>query len=169
MKKLSLIFLIGLSVQSCDYFRRMAGRPTSDDIQAKRELIAEKEKASHLRQTELEAQRGSAADSLKTLAEIGSEGIEIRRAGNISDGASLPAGKRYFIIIGSYRTPKNLKKVIEMVEACGFTAVPIEFDNGCTSVGVSPSNRIADCLSEYHRVRKLPFCPDDSWILDVGR
>ena len=62
---LSLVFLLSLSVfTGCDFFRRLAGRPTSDDIEIKRRAIVD-EKAEHARNLELlEISRKAIKDSL---------------------------------------------------------------------------------------------------------
>ena len=68
---LSLVFLLSLSVfTGCDFFRRLAGRPTSDDIEIKRRAIAD-EKAEHARNLELlEISREAIKDSLARAVDI---------------------------------------------------------------------------------------------------
>ena len=54
MRKISLIILtvVGLTlVSGCDFFRILAGRPTSKDIEAKRQFI-EQEENLHLQRLE---------------------------------------------------------------------------------------------------------------------
>jgi len=171
MKRIAIITSVLLVVCSCDSFRRMAGRPTSDEIQAKRELIAANEAAERARQAELEEIRhreaAAVADSLAAVDSIAAYGIELRGAKYLSKDTELC--NRYYVIVGAYRSRANAQRVIEMLGVCGFNAVPIKYCNGSIIVGACPCDHLADCYRSYQKLVKLPFCPPSSWILDIAR
>ena len=65
---ISVFLLVALGVstlQSCDSFRRLAGRPTSDEIAAKRELIQREEAAHQARMDSLRRIEKAKADDFK--------------------------------------------------------------------------------------------------------
>ena len=58
--------MLGMSVlQGCDAFRRLAGRPTSDEIAAKQEVIQREEAAHQARMDSLSRIEKAKADSLQ--------------------------------------------------------------------------------------------------------
>ena len=70
MKKCLMISALAVSVcllGGCDFFRQLAGRPTSQDIAAKRERIEREAEAHQRRLDSLKAVQKQISDSLATL------------------------------------------------------------------------------------------------------
>ena len=61
---LTFFVLVAFMATGCDFFRRLAGRPDSEWIEAKAESIRKDEEALRARQDSLEAARKAVADSL---------------------------------------------------------------------------------------------------------
>ena len=73
--------------QGCDSFRRLAGRPTSDEIAAKRELIQREEAAHQARMDSLSRIEKAKADSLALLDKI--------KDAQTADGIDTVSGATY--------------------------------------------------------------------------
>ncbi len=61
---IAIMTLVATAVTGCDFFRRLAGRPDSEWIEAKAEAIRQEEEALRIRQDSLERARKAEADSL---------------------------------------------------------------------------------------------------------
>lgn len=61
---IAVMTLVATAVTGCDFFRRLAGRPDSEWIEAKAEAIRQEEEALRIRQDSLERARKAEADSL---------------------------------------------------------------------------------------------------------
>ena len=59
---LTFFVLVAFMATGCDFFRRLAGRPDSEWIEAKAESIRKDEEALRARQDSLEAARKAVAD-----------------------------------------------------------------------------------------------------------
>ena len=115
---LSLVFLLSLSVfTGCDFFRRLAGRPTSDDIEIKRRAIAD-EKAEHARNLELlEISRKAIKDSL-------ARADSLRAAEALDDRgkAIVPFEAKYAVLLGQFRNIENAKRLCRAAIKKGYDA-----------------------------------------------
>ena len=167
-KKLLLIaaFAAALSLLGgCDFFRKMAGRPTSADIQAKRELI-EKEEAGHrARLDSLKMVEKAMADSLNLIDSILAMQSSVIPAGNLQGLRTSKLTKHYYIVIGAFSVEANSEKMISKAEARGYECVKIPFANGCVSVGICGTDVLSEAFASLRKVRKEPFCPADVWVL----
>ena len=169
MKKsvILLILAASLAVTGCDFFRVLAGRPTSKDIDAKRVMIMKAEEAQL--QARLDSIRKAEArivsDSLATLDSLAAQGVvmaDASRLGGLVDESATP---RYTIVIGAFRERSNAQKLAAQAQAAGFPAQLMECKRGMIAVGVCPSDRIARTFEDLTKLRKEAFCPKDSWIL----
>lgn len=147
MKKSHIIFVavMLMMVSGCDFFRKVAGRPTSSEIEAKREHIAkleigqqdecnEKKEAYALPDTSLEKQVVADHNAQHLTAEVmkpdeekaiadSLEAIEILKKNNcvmfnLSRHKGVSSGKlshRYYIIVGSFRDAANADKFMTKV------------------------------------------------------
>lgn len=168
MKKLPVIALLAASLfvfSSCDLFRKMAGRPTSKDIEAKRLLIEKEELAHQNRMDSLKTMQEYIADSLAVLDSIRlSEGALVE-ARQLSEETKAALRYRYYIIVGAFGKPENAGNHAEAARKAGYEASLISYKNGYTAVGICPSDKITDAYDSLRKVRESGFCPD-AWILD---
>ena len=146
--------------QGCDFFRKVAGRPTSADISAKRELIAEREAA---RADSLAAAARRTADSLALVDSLRNLSSPIVASRPVA-GQDLPLP--FYVIVGSFGKEANARAFAEKTAAAGYPATLIPYKNGFTAVGVCPSADLPSAYEALKKVRKEPFCPSGVWILN---
>lgn len=150
----------------CDFLRSLAGRPTSAEIEVKREVIAREEAAYQARQDSLrKAAERHKADSLAALDSIAALREKIVPKSRFGGFASEAPAHRYHIIVGAFRDEANAARRVAKIRGEGYEALPIRFRNGYTAVGVCPSNSLAGAYRSLTAIRGQDFCPADVWIL----
>lgn len=145
----------------CDMFRKMAGRPTSDEIERRKVEISR-------RQAEIEAmkiEQKQVADSLAMLDSLRSMCDKVKHLSDIGDLYTVDLEARYYIIVGSFRKAGNAETMIRKASGAGYVPVLISFRNGLQAVGVSPTDRLSDALLSLKAVKREDFCPPDVWVL----
>ena len=166
---ISAFLLTVVLCSGCDFFRTLAGRPTSSDIEAMRVELRAREAAEAARRDSLERVRleaekaariAAAMDTLQTMK--GLLHTPSRFSGLSSD--STPSAK-YCIVIGSYRNRANALSYSEKLTSEGYPSEAVSFRNGFTAVGVCPTDDPSELLASFRRVRKERFCPKEVWIL----
>ena len=150
----------------CDFFRQLAGRPTSRDIAEKRIRIEREAEAHQRRLDSLKLIQKQISDSLATL-----DSLRNAKESIISTKQLAPSGKarleyHYYVMIGAFSSPANAAKQVAKAEAAGYAATTILFRNGFTAVGVCPSNSLPEVFASLRKVRLERFCPADAWILN---
>ena len=169
MKKviLALFVFVAVFFTGCDTFRRLAGRPTSAEIEAKRKVIELAEAAKHqARMESLTRIEKQMADSLAVLDSLnGKNGAAMRepaRMGGISAGSLK---NKYYIIVGAFMDKGNAEFMKNQVTGAGYEAELIYFRNGYTCVGVCPTDNLVEEYSNLQKLKAEKFCPEDIWIL----
>ena len=167
-KTIILMLMVTLTiVTGCDFFRKVAGRPTSEDIEAKRIAIMKAEEAAH--QARLDSIRRVeekvVSDSLAALDSLAAQGVVISDASRLGGLVEESHGPRYRIVLGVFRERDNARKLASQAEAKGFSAQLLDCRRGMIAVGVCPSDKIARTFEDLNRLRSESFCPKDSWIL----
>jgi hypothetical protein len=182
MKKTYILALLVLmlAVSGCDFFRKVAGRPTSSDIEAKRvEVMRDKEEKAVLareqaRLDSLEAetervriaQEKAVRDSVAALEILKQKKYMMYDLSSFKGLASGSLEHLYYIVVGSFKDESNADKVLSKVAAePGMQPVKIYFRNKMIAVGVAPCDKIAQMPSVMDEVRTKSFCPKDAWIL----
>ena len=179
MKKsyILLFAAVMLTVTGCDFFRKLAGRPTSDVIEVKRqEMVADLE-AKAARQKAIEDSLAlvarNEADSIEACRYIKENGVRLYTSsslGGIVEDGVWPQydGSRYRVIVGSFRDKGNAQKKLEEVgEAGDFAPHFIRMRNGMIAVGTCPVNEIHYALAGFKELRSAGACPEDAWILKI--
>lgn len=180
----SALVMLLFCVSSCDFFRMVAGRPTSKAIEAKRVQLEEEEQSRQL------------ADSMAYLAVLSEIRDSIARADSLAqaeeearalalDDATvtppamvinvstmvkkLPQLKgRYYVIVGTFSTEEKLNATVKSIESAGYEAQTISvFRNTMTAVCVCPSKSLREVSEAYKKVIKEKFCPKDAYILAI--
>lgn len=186
MKKSYIFILLALllTVSGCDFFRKVAGRPTTEDIETKKVEIArvEREKAEAVREQErldsLRAVRERARiaeeavlrDSLAAPVALKERGCIMYDLSSLKGLASGELEHRYYVIVGSFRDGANADRFIKKIAADSvMQPVKVHFRTGMIAVGVCPRNKIAEMPSVVDEVRTRSFCPKDAWILVNGQ
>ena len=185
MKKsyILLFAAVVLTVTGCDFFRKLAGRPTSDVIEVKRqEMVADLEaKAAREKavQDSLDLVAKNEADSVEALTFLEENNIMIYQAsglgGILRDGLvedfEFYDGTRYRVVVGSFKDQANADKMVENIWAAGeaidLWAHQIRMRNGMIAVAVRPTNRIQSIVGGIDDLRNCGVCPPDVWILKI--
>uniref|UniRef100_UPI004028D644 SPOR domain-containing protein n=1 Tax=Candidatus Cryptobacteroides bacterium TaxID=3085639 RepID=UPI004028D644 len=146
---IAIMALVAASVTGCDFFRRLAGRPDSEWIEAKAEAIRQEEEALRIRQDSLERARKAEADSLAA-----------------ADSVRLANHRyRFCVILGSFSSKENAERYVEEIAAKGYKCELLTFRNS-TAVGVCPTDDEAQAKKSLEELQRQDFCPNGAWILE---
>ena len=146
---LTFFVLVAFMATGCDFFRRLAGRPDSEWIEAKAEAIRQEEEALRIRQDSLERARKAEADSLAA-----------------ADSVRLANHRyRFCVILGSFSSKENAARYVEEIAAKGYKCELLTFRNS-TAVGVCPTDDEAQAKKSLSELQRQDFCPNGAWILE---
>lgn len=157
-----------LMITGCDFMRKLAGRPTSEDIENKKiEMLRAEEAALQARLDSLrQVEQKMLQDSLNVLDSIRQLGGSILNPASMGGLFATKLESRYYIILGSFRARSNAEALFKVAKDAGYKPALISFGKGgLIAVGVSPVNRLSDALASLNEVKKEKFCPSDVWIL----
>lgn len=174
----------------CDFFRVLAHRPTSREIEAKRVRIEQELARSRVRQDSLALARQHVSDSLAADSLQRSEALRLAQQAYEDSlqraSQKLPAQykartipsrslsrtergtltHRYYLMIGAFSKRENAERQAARAEKAGYPATLINFQSGMTAVGVSPTDDLNVAWATLDRLRHESFCPQDAWILN---
>lgn len=146
---IAVMTLVATAVTGCDFFRRLAGRPDSEWIEAKAEAIRQEEEALRIRQDSLERARKAEADSLAA-----------------ADSVRLANHRyRFCVILGSFSSKENAERYVEEIVAKGYKGELLTFRNS-TAVGVCPTDDEEQAKKSLSELQRQDFCPNGAWILE---
>ena len=170
MKKsyILLIVMALLSLTGCDFMRKLAGRPTSQDVENKRiEILRAEEAALQARLDSLRnVEKRMIQDSLNALDSIRQLGGSILNPASLGGLFATKLEARYYIILGSFRARANAEALFKVAKEAGYKPALISFGKGgLIAVGVCPVNKLPDAFVALNNVKKESFCPKDVWIL----
>lgn len=169
MKKLVNFLLIFslLSLSGCDFLRKVASRPTSEDLQAKSELIQRRRKAERdslqlqrMRLLEMEKRR---VDSLRAKRALDSMNVKFSGVFSFGEPTS-PRLDKYTVILGVYRMGYKADSQLRSLKSKGFAPLNICFAGGVRAVALCSSDTLARVSSEILRAKESKVCPKDAWI-----
>lgn len=168
MKSYTLVLLVLMSsfVLSCDVFRKLAGRPTSGDLEQKRlEILVAEQEQKQILIDSLDKRRDIILDSLEVLDSVLKENATIHTTSLLGGLYSTELDSSYYVIIGTFKNQSNAMSLIDKASSQGYLPVLIRFKNGYNAVGVSASDSLTDALLSMKSVYREEFCPKDVWIL----
>ncbi len=146
---IAVMTLVATAVTGCDFFRRLAGRPDSEWIEAKAEAIRQEEEAQRIRQDSLERARKAEADSLAA-----------------ADSVRLANHRyRFCVILGSFSSKENAERYVEEIAAKGYKGELLTFRNS-TAVGVCQTDDEEQAKKSLSELQRQDFCPNGAWILE---
>lgn len=184
---IALVLLsVALLVTGCDFFRAVAGRPTSKDIEAKREVI---------RQAEDEARRGSPVEPGMTETAKVEPGMtetakvepgmteteptetkpgttEVKTAVTETKPdvtEKKPGKKRFYVILGAFSSRDNAERYAGKLRGLGYEPEFFGFTEGRTAVGVGGTDDGQEAKDFMKELKRQDFCPEGVWILDRKR
>ena len=151
-----LVLSVAFMATGCDFFRVLAGRPTSKDIESKRELI--------LRSSEQPVSTGQAEAKPDTVV-----AAPIRPAGDKDPLTSSGAGtekKRFYVIMGAFSSRENAEKYAARIKGFGYEPEFFGFTEGRTAVGIGGTDDQEEAKAFMKDLKGQDFCPEGVWILD---
>jgi hypothetical protein len=175
MKRLTLtvVMVSAFLLTGCDFFRTLAGRPTSKDIDAKQvsALLAEKaellaaNESLEARYNDVKNELQSMKDSLNALDSISQYGGTVLNPSTLGGLFSTKLEARYYVIVGAFKYRSNAETLFKTAQKNGYRPALISFRNGRMAVGLCPSNNIKDAFEGLKKVKQESFCPSDVWVL----
>ena len=170
MKKSSILLIVIslLALTGCDFMRKLAGRPTSEEVEGMRiEILRAEEAALQARLDSLRnIEQMMVQDSLDALDSIRQLGGSILNPASLGGLFATKLEARYYIILGSFRSRANAEGLFNVAKSAGYKPALISFGKGgLIAVGVCPVNRLSDAYTSLNSVKKESFCPKDVWIL----
>lgn len=155
-----------LMLTGCDFFRKLAGRPTSEDIEERRlEIMLAQEAVEQARLDSLRREQKIVQDSIAALDSIKQQGGTILNPSKLGGLFATKLEARYYIIVGCFRHRANAEILLSKVSELGYSPALICFRNGMMAVGLCPVNTLPDALISLKTVKAEQFCPKDVWIL----
>lgn len=168
-----LISVIMVVASGCDYFRILAGRPTSADIQAKK-LEIERVEAEALKARLDSIERVRAIMMRDSLARMDSLAVvdSIVNATGPIQGTEKYKGlvqgefkAKFYITVGAFRSKANAQNFRDKVERRGYDAQLFCFASGWYTVGILPSDSIREIQRSLKTVEADYFFPKGAWVL----
>lgn len=158
-----------LLVTGCDFLRRLAGRPTSDDIavireQMHRDSLAEQARLDSIALAEAAALK-EAQDSANAAAAL-SASTKIVQLGTLTPLYKTELSAHWYIGVGSFRVRSNAESFLKKYEELGYTGCVASFRSGMNSVFLCPSEKLQDIHEAYLRVKEEKITPEGIWILE---
>ena len=188
---LILVALLSVTmvVTGCDFFRVLAGRPTSKEIEAKRaeilrsaqddKVVAQDDKV--VAQDDKDSVPQQNQDSVQVVkpetaaSERQDDGQRPHSAAAEQSEARMdaavpvrPAGekKRYYVIMGAFSSRENAEKYAERIKSFGYEPEFFGFTEGRTAVGVGGTDDPEEAKAFLKELKGQDFCPEGVWILD---
>lgn len=184
-------------VHGCDFFRVLAGRPTSREIEEKRRAIqlldavlpqnqADTVQLDGAAEPAVEAPAPSdpqpaaepATEAAKQPAKEPAAKQEVRQQSAPSGGIRVETRSasafadprpayRYYVLIGTFGSRDNAVRLSGRAGEAGYPVTLLPFANGMTTVAVCPTNDFGDVCAALEKLRKESFCPKDACILKI--
>ncbi len=186
MKKTYILIALSAMVMlsGCDFFRKVAGRPTSEDIKAKKTEIARVEELKAEQQREFEreqarldsirvamelqrlAEEKAIQDSLDALETLKNKGFAMHDSNDFKRLSKDNLQHRYYVVVGSFGEMANANRYVKRVSKYPeMEPVKIRLRHNRIAVGVCPRNKVTDLAAVIDDVKVKSFCPKDAWIL----
>ena len=173
MKKSVILVLLtaAMLLCGCDFVRKLAGRPTSAELEAKRVAIAEAQQAAH--QARMDSMRRVEQQMKDSLAALDAHLLDSlsRTRGTLFNPSKLGGlnttklETRYCIVVGSFLKRYYAEKKMNACIEAGYPATIINFRNGLLAVSICPSDSLNETLRTLKNIRGNGVCPKESWIL----
>lgn len=155
------------TLTGCDFFRSLAGRPTSEDIEEMRiEKLRVEEERLQADLLKLQQEKQAVEDSLEALKLIRQQEGTLLNPSALGGLFTTRLESRYCVILGAFSQRSNAERLHKIVSEKDYAPLLISFRNGLIAVGVCPVNSLQEAMQCIRKVREESFCPADVWILD---
>ena len=142
---------VALLASGCDFFRTLAGRPTSADIEAKRQAIRieEERKAALAAADTIAMQKDSVPEAVAVTQEAGK--------------------KRFYIVLATFSKEENARKFQLRIADKGYPGELMGFKGGYTAVGICGTDDESEIKESLKEIKRQDFCPEGVWIIDRNK
>lgn len=168
MKKVTTyitLVIFFLNITSCDFLRRVAGRPTSAEIACKSEALELRRQQREDSLRFVAAIEAARRDSVEKAARIRGLGIKISDV--FFYGKPLePLHHRYNLIVGVFRTNAMASKQMREVESAGFPASEIFFRDGIRAIVLAADDDLGGVADVAEGAANAGVLPKDAWIYE---
>ena len=175
MRRITLLCVFALLLQvtaGCDFFRVVAGRPTSSELAEKQQQDAANEMAERLSQARERAVRDSIAvleksqsDSVAAETFFKESKISCIHSSYLPGLRSADIPFRYCVVLASLSLPENAAQFSARLRDAGYEPVVMRYTRDQTSlVGVGATDDFGAVRQTYEKVRAEKFCPADAWV-----
>ena len=168
MKRLVILLMMMslFMVTGCDFFRTLAGRPTSEEIeQMKVDILRAEQAILQARLDSIRREQQVVQDSIAALDSIKQCGGTILNPAKHGGLFATKLEARYYVIIGGFKKRANAEALLCRTVEAGYAPALISFNNGIIAVGLCPCNNIVAAKEALMKVKTEAFCPSDVWIL----
>ena len=162
-----LVFLsAALIVSGCDFMRKVAGRPTSADLEA---MVAsrEQEEARAARALQERQQRERElqyqADSLLAVQTM--EGIVMNRLSDLNVRVTTELPAKYNVVLGAFSDASNADNLISRLKEAGYEASAMRYRSGKTAVLACCTDSFVELGKSFASLQKENYCPKDVWVI----
>lgn len=168
-----IIFIIGVSVSSCDFFRKLAGRPTSarlatlewrrDSLEKAQRVTDSVARAAEATVSATEATQRNDALEISALRdmELGRVVHSLSRYEGMADKSS-PA--LFNVIGGTFKNKENALRFTERLKKAGFSQVQLlTLKNGLNLVSLFSSESAVSIQQFFHKHKDT--LPKDAWVV----
>lgn len=175
-----IIFIIGVSVSSCDFFRKLAGRPTSArlaTLEWRRDSLEKAQRVtdSVARAAEV-AVNATEATVSATEATQRNDALEISALRDMELGRVVHSLSRYEgmadksspalfnVIGGTFKNKENALRFTERLKKAGFSQVQLlTLKNGLNLVSLFSSESAVSIQQFFHKHKDT--LPKDAWVV----
>lgn len=163
---MALAVMLLLPLGGCDMFRRLAGRPTAEEIEMMRiEKLKQEEAIRRHRIDSLAQVQKEKEDSIAIMDSLAQMKGTVLNPSDIGGLFTTKLDSRYYIVVGAFKSRHNAEALFSEVSAEGYNPILVSFRNGFNAIAISPANNLRDAFSSLKSVKAEKFCPDDVWIL----
>lgn len=164
-----------MAAGGCDFLRKVAGRPTSEDLavlsqqarEREQEAAAARDSAAAAREASMRA-RARQDDSLSAVRALQDGTLAVTP---LSKLGNLPVGTpsaRYSVVLGAFSSEENVRRLSSKVSDAGYSVETLAYRNGTKAVLAACTDDIVEFSGSLRRLVSEPFCPPDAWILVNG-
>lgn len=156
---------VALMATGCDFFRVLAGRPTSKDIEAKREQILRSAQDDKI---------AAPSDTVASTEQPFSTGQDEAKPDTVAperpnspQTVSKPGEKkRFYVIMGAFSSRENAERYADRIKGFGYEPEFFGFTEGRTAVGIGGTDDQEEAKAFMKELKGQDFCPEGVWILD---
>lgn len=157
------------SLAGCDQIRKLAGRPTSSDIQVIRDRIAAEEaRAKEIADSIALAEKLAEQERQDSLAAVEGFAEHVGYLRGPADLHGIRKGDldhRYYVAVGAFRQEGNAERLAGRFDQEKYHPTVISTGAGLNIVLVYPNNKLMGAYRSFMDIKTNPECPREAWVL----